>query len=177
MNQLPAKYEDNENITEYATEYSEPGYSTDKGLILVGDWNHFNKEEIDELEAIAELEWLDEWALCECGKLIRTTGDSYGWTASYYIFNDCELVCHECIDPEEYLEDIANDPKKAITLDIDPENYGYKLIEGDFQNGFHPGQNDNPMEIYKRLESAYKSLVFLITDVGQFDLSFEIYGK
>lgn len=177
MNQLPEKYHENENITDCASEYSEPGYSTDKGLILFGDWNSFNKADLDELEEIAVLEWHDEWSICECGKAVRTSGDSYHWKPSYHIIDGCGLLCIECIDPEEYLEDMVNDPTKAITLNIDPKEYGYKLIEGDFQNGFHPGQDDNPINIYKRLESAYASLVFLITDVGQFDMSFEVYGK
>jgi hypothetical protein len=73
---------------------------------------------------------------------------------------------------------MENHPKRAITLSIDPCEYGYTLIAKDYENGFHRGQNDDPVKIYKALrEKGYDHIVFMIDDVGQFDISFSVYYK
>lgn len=167
-------------------DYIEPGYSTDKDFIVVGNFNptDFDKpgdfgRVCNMLERIAELEWCDEWDTCsECGKLLRTKPDSYCWTRSYHYYDYGSLECMDCIDPEEYLEDINNNPRKAITLDIDPTEYGYEKYNGTFENGWHPGQTDDPVKILEHVQDkGYKDCVFKIEGVGQFDIHFTAYVR
>jgi hypothetical protein len=76
------------------------------------------------------------------------------------------------------IEGLEDNPRKALNDHISPADYGYRKLEGDFENGFHPGQNDNPTEIYKRLHAqGKKRLLFSIDSVGQFDMSFSIWEK
>jgi hypothetical protein len=94
--------------------------------------------------------------------------------------NECSIVCHECIenDAADYLEFLEDNPHTAITLDIDPEDYGYILIDDSFENGWHPGQNDDPVKISKELHGkGYNHLVFKITGKGQFDIGFAVWHK
>lgn len=102
------------DVQVYSEGYAEPGYDGD--VVALGNWNacsRYNREtqrseDIDGMparlgEALEKLgvaiEWSDEWTTCdECGKLVRTSPDSYSWTPSYKIDDDsCETLCHECI--------------------------------------------------------------------------------
>jgi hypothetical protein len=164
----------------WSNEYAEPGYSDPKKGILFANWNKFSGDVTRLLENYGyEIEWSDEWSTCqECGKAIRMSPDSYGWQPSYFIMNDCELFCTACCPMEEYLESLEDNPRTALNDHIDPADYGYEKLEGDFENGFHPGQNDNTKEIYKRLhDQGHKRLLFNIDGVGQFDISFSIWKK
>lgn len=178
----------------FASDYAEPGYDTpDKGIIF-GNWNPvcgFDKPKADQkrdpvsklarvLEHVGcELEWEDEWTTCgDCGKAVRTSPDCYSWTPYYRIVNECELVCLDCLDPESYLEEIEDDPAKACPPEWNPEQYGYVKHNGDFETGFHPGQNDDPKAILKAMHAAGLSrVVFRIADKGQFDIRWQAYHK
>lgn len=163
----------------FAPQYAEPGYTNPRKCILFGNWNYFAPKATDLLEAYGyAIEWEDEWSTCSsCGNAFRTSPDSYGWQPSYFEL-DGELLCKECVPMEEYLETLEDRPTHAVNDHIDPADYGYVKLEGDFENGFHPGQNDNPREIYKRLHAAgHKRLIFNIDSVGQFDLQFSIWKK
>jgi len=165
---------------QWAPAYGERGYSDPEKAILFGNWNYFSNDVQRMLERYGyELEWEDEWTTCsDCGKALRTSADSYGWQPSYFWASDCEMVCIDCLDVESYLESLEDNPRKALNDHISPEDYGYIKLEGDFENGFHPGQNDKPTDIYKRLHAAgHKRLLFNIDGVGQFDISFSIWEK
>lgn len=162
--------------------YAEPGYTDPEKEIIFANWNVFPSKVTDLLERAGyAIEWSDEWATCgDCNKAVRTSPDSYGWTQQYYIFNDCELVCHECIlaDPTSYLDDLTDNPRRAVTLDIDPTDHGYTLVQTDFENGFHLGQTDDPKAIHARLEAeGYTGILFKIDSVGQFDVFFSVYAR
>jgi hypothetical protein len=185
-----------ESVT-FASGYAEPGYSDpESGWIAFGNWNKITKyvpekhefETLDstpcEFAEILEkigvgIEWGDEWTTCDyCHKAVRTSPDSYGWTQSYAIFNECELVCHECIkdDPSGYIEEMIGDTGRAMTIDIDLAEHGFVLLESDFENGFHPGQDADPKVIGKSLEQlGVDRFIFVIDDVGQFDISFSVW--
>jgi hypothetical protein len=85
--------------------YSEPGYIQD-ALAATGNWNEINNTPDGDLpERIADLfekmgiacEWSDEWTTCgDCGKLVRTQPDNYGWTPACWEING-DLVCIECV--------------------------------------------------------------------------------
>ena len=159
----------------WAPAYAEPGYLKPKKAILFFNWNEVGRRTFDLLEQYGfECEWEDEWTQCGgCGKALRTSPDSYSWQPSYFEI-DGELTCIECTDIEAYLETLEDNPRRAVNDHIDPADYGYVKLEGDFENSFHPGQNDNPREIFKRLQAAgHKRLLFNISSVGQFDIRFE----
>jgi hypothetical protein len=174
----------------------EPGY--DDGPVVFANWNaktRYNRETNshktldDTMPRLAKLfeklgfavEWYDEWYTCEdCGKAFRTSPDGYGWTPHYSFIGECPLVCLDCIvdNPGEYLEECLNNPEKAVLPSIDLEENGFRKLEGEYANGFHPGQTDNPRDIAKQLErDGYRDYVFRISDVGQFDVHFEVWVK
>jgi hypothetical protein len=168
------------DIQLYFEGYAEPGYSDPEcGIIALANWNHYERE-ARLLEALGvEIEWSDEWAMCDdCNKLVRTSPDSYCWMRSYWMDDDCYIQCEECIDkdPEAYIEWCEGDPLKAITIQLDLEEHGYKMLEGDFQRGFHEHQDDDPREIAKSLEEkGVDRYVFTLDSVGQFDADFSIW--
>jgi hypothetical protein len=168
---------DPENV-QYAAEYAEPGYSDPKTGILFADWNACSRRVQSLLEAAGyELEWEDEWYICECGKAFRTSPDSYSWLPSYVELSG-ELLCHECASSADYLESIEDNPSRALTLDIDPADYGYVMLEEGFESGFHPGQTDNPLKIFTALrKKGYQHIIFRVDSKGQFDLGFSVWHK
>ena len=162
----------------WASEYGEPGYTDPSKGILFGNWNYFAPEVTELLEKYGyAIEWEDEWTTCECGKALRTSPDSYGWQPSYFESED-GYCCIDCIDMPAYLETLEDNPKRALNDHVDPAKYGYVQLEDGFENGWHPGQNDNPKDIYQRLHAAgHKHLLFNIDGVGQFDISFSIWER
>lgn len=164
----------------FAPGYAEPGYSDPEKGILFADWNKFPKNFDRILERAGyEAEWSDEWCTCgDCGKAVRTSPDSYGWTSSYRIMNECEVICLNCLDPVEYLESIEDNPNSSCPPDWNPADHGYVKHNGDFETGFHPGQNDDPKKILKALHAEGKTgIVFRIASIGQFDVTWEAYYK
>ncbi|MFA5375921.1 MAG: hypothetical protein WC455_09280 [Dehalococcoidia bacterium] len=175
--------------------YAEPGYEDPaSGIIATGDWNSItispekedhtlcNLGKMLEYRFGVNLEWSDEWYACdECGKLVRTSPDSYGWTGSYWI-QDGSLTCHQCVKSDEsiireYLESFEGKVRQAMTIDINPEDYGYiKLNSEAYEHGLYGGQNDDPAAIAKVLkEKGATRILFKIDSVGQFDLDFSVY--
>jgi hypothetical protein len=170
-------------------EYAEPGYDS-KGPILTGNWNPISwdktKKEDDLifrlgeiLEKIGcELEWEDEWSTCaDCSRLVRTEPDSYGWTPSYAILNECELVCADCIkeNPDDYLKELENNPLKAVTFDIDLEKQGYIHLDDKYENGWY-GTTDDPKKIAKGLRAkGVERFIFAIDGKGQFNIEFSVW--
>ena len=172
--------------------YAEPGY--DGTRVATGNWNrnsYYDREtrqSVDTdntmprlsriLEKLGfECEWSDEWTTCDdCGKLIRTQADSYGWTRSYSQ-NDCDVVCLNCIDPGEHLQSLEGDYAKANTIGtIDPAKHGYKRLPEDYQTGMHYGQDSSPKLVAKALEKQeIERFLFNIDDVGQFDTSWSAW--
>lgn len=146
-------------IDEYASEYGEPGYFSKKP-ILFANWNSFPAHIMHYLEKHYELEWSDEWVISyETGRAYRSSPDCYGWQPYFWINHDCEVIGGDEIQKEKYLreryiEAYLNDPKKAIHLNIDLAKEGFQKYNGTFENGFHPGQDDNPEEITKTIRSG-----------------------
>lgn len=165
---------------QYAEDYAEPGYNKPERGILFGNWNYASRKASDLLERMGyALEWSDEWTTCEdCGKAIRTSPNCYDWTP-YYVEQD-GAVCFNCVDWESYLESIEDRPSKAAMSHVNPADYGYMRVSdaGEYENGFHPGQNDNPEAILEALhECGVKRVLFRISSKGQFDISFETWRK
>lgn len=161
---------------------SEPGY--DDKLVALANWNNISSHVFDALESRGiSCEWEDEWITCDnCGKAFRTSPDSYGWEMYGHIFDGFAL-CGDCIDAPEYLESLENKPRTALSCalyrKIDPSNHGYTLLQDGYENGFHPGQTDDPKNILAALLKTDPSgrYIFVITDQGQFDIDFAVYKK
>jgi hypothetical protein len=180
---------------EFCPAYAEPGYSHPEKGIVFGNWNPacgflgqtLDEQRIDPVSKLArvleangfELEWSDEWTTCcDCGKAVRQHADSYFWTPYFRVMNDCELVCLGCLDPEDYLVSIEDDADKACPPEWNPEDYGYAKFNGDFETGFHPGQNDKPSDILKKMHGLGMSrIVFKIAEQSQFYVTWQAYHK
>lgn len=175
--------------------YAEPGYGDPaSGVIALGNWNTVTRYvngqlvTLDEvpsrvgnlLEKIGvELQWCDEWAACDtCGKLVRTQPDSYNWQPSYHLDDD-GLTCLDCLQGSaaEYLEGLEGNPRRCNTISaIDPAEHGYVLVQGDFENGFHDGQDADPKRIARALETqGIHRFLFNLDSTGQFDTRFSVY--
>lgn len=166
----------------WSADYAEPGYTAGPRGVLTANWNYFPSDITDILEhAGYSCEWSDEWTTCdECGKLVRTSADSYAWQTFSVVLNDCETVCLDCLDRAEYLESIEDNPRTACVQEIDPGAHGYVRVSepGEYENGFHPGQNDNPKAILARLHAyGRRNIVFRIPETSQFYITFEVWQR
>ncbi len=166
--------------------YAEPGYDEDKNAML-GDWNNVPDSDAKYIEELGfELEWEDEWLVCECGKGFRCSPNSYGWEM-YGIIDDGSCVCGDCLkeSPEEYLESLEDKPRRALTCAllnvIDPEDWGYELVNDQYENGWngwHEGTDGDPEKILAAEKAKRPShYLFAITGQGQFQIDFAIYRK
>lgn len=120
----------------------------------------------------------DEYSKCSgCGKILRTSPDSYQWKPDWAIVNDCEMLCFDCIDPEDYLKEIENNPKTANQVLTEEQilEAGYAKI-GNYEDGWYDA-HDNPETIYEAYKDKYESIVFTITQHEQFTMFFSAYGK
>lgn len=124
------------------------------------------------------IEWSDEWAQCDtCSKAVRTSPDGYGWQRSYFE-NEDGLQCIACVreDADVYLDWLRGQSGRAESMNLDLTQYGYVKAEGDFENGWHYGQNDSPEVIAKDLRArGITSFIFKLDSVGQFDVRFSVW--
>jgi hypothetical protein len=166
------------NMT-WAEGYAEPGYDDPENGVVLMNWNTLPRELDDILERAGYgVEWSDEWSTCEgCNKLVRTSPDSYSWRSSYVVYNDCQIVCADCVrdDLDEYEAHLLSDANTADTLDVDWSARGFVKFNTDhYEHSFHPGQNDTPHEVVKHLPTNHEYL-FTVPTVGQFDVSFDCW--
>lgn len=170
---------------------AEPGYD-DKPVVL-GNWNErytgnvITDNTMPRLAALFEklgytAEWSDEWEVCSCcGKVIRVRADSYSWKAYYWIDPvHCELLCGDCIkdDPAGYLEYLSGNPSACDTIGLDLSKFGYELHAGNYENGWYPGQNDDPKDVAIKLrKEGIEDFVFVLDNTGQFDIGFSVWVK
>jgi len=176
-------------------EYCEPGYDSANGVIILGNWNTITKYdrvmgsqtisnlpkrlcEIFEKMGV-DIEWSDEWSNCsECGKLFRTSGDSYHWQPSF-VMGDGEILCHECVesDPEKHLEDLEGDPNRCNTIaDIDPTDHGYVCVQEKLESGWHEGMTADPKKIAAELEKkGITRFLFNLDENSQFYSTWSVF--
>lgn len=190
-------------------EIVEPGYSLEEGqMAVLGNFNSPDSSSggpQDVLGAISDMLdelkieklWDDEWASCaECGKYVRTTGDSYHWQPSFAVLHECEFVCAECLlAKEELLEDLIEEcsftpsmlarkdwKPGALNLHIAPqidfEKFGYKKISGEhgYEIGYR-GCNNDPRDIISKFAGSLDSFLFVISETEQFATYFDLFRK
>jgi hypothetical protein len=175
----------------YASGYAEPGYHDPARGILFANWNLFPRG-IDKILEYAgyETEWSDEWSVCDCGKAVRTSPDSYSWSPSYAILGDCDFRCHECIvsdDPSDYLEEICGDHDRCVTeslarrIDLGAAGYTrYAPPEGQYESGLHAHMTDNPRKIAAEIKARGidpSRILFVQTEQSQFYIKWEVWLK
>ena len=170
-------------VSNWASEYAEPGYTDPDKLIVMGDWNGKGGDELVRILEVCgnAVEWCDEWATCaECGSAVRTKPDSYCWTRSYVEWAG-DLTSHQCISDDatkrEYIEqELEGDSDHADTLDWDLAGLGYVRMDEDFQSGLYGGQSASPRKIADALrERGVERFVFQIDSVGQFEARFSCW--
>ena len=176
---------------------SEMGY--DDKEAITGDWWQRKSGELrtplaDYIEKAfdgeVETYFYDEWMGClECNKLLRSTHDCYSWEPSFVWTSDCSIACHECIESDETLQEDTIEFYKNSTDHAVPswfyqylEAHGFVCYSPDeyckrFETGWYPGQNDNPSEVAKDIESNLPDhdFIFKIDSVGQFDCSWSVF--
>jgi hypothetical protein len=160
--------------------YAEPGYASSRKGVLLSNWNHFPSRVTSILERMGyEAEWEDEWIACDdCFRIFRSKPDCYGWQPSYMLL-DSTFLCLDCAQDSipEYLQTLENNTDNALNNSgIAPADYGYTLLEGDFRNGWY-SSHDSPEKIFERLSPEHPNLLFRISSVGQFEVTFEIWER
>lgn len=176
---------------ETADEYGEPGYSTERPVIIMANWNEVPKGLVDFVESVAEIEWSDEWVVDtneSPSRAFRSQPDSYGWVQAWFL-HEGEIVPWDSLpdsgaDLAESLRDFgflhereSGGPFNSIPGDFIPaerlESIAERVTE-DLQSGWHPGQTDTPEKALGAM-TVDGEYFFLITDKGQFDVSFELW--
>ena len=163
----------------WAPHYVEPGYDNPKREVLFANWNNWPTRLTDILETVGyACEWEDEWTTCDyCGGAARMAPNSYDWQASILV-TDGDEICRDCMDWEDECQRREDDSNRAVPSYVNPSEHGYVRLSDprEFENGFHPGQNDKPENILQALHAQGKrGILFRISGKGQFDVSFETW--
>lgn len=159
--------------------------------LIAANWNDVPSKMTDYIESLVDTHWNDEIARCDCcGGAILTSPSYYG-DLPEWVLMDCEILCKDCILNDESLQDeiietYKNQTDKAIMpwfFDI-IEKQGYVCYSPDeycqrFETGFHPGQNDDPVDIAKDIEENLPgyNYIFKIDSAGQFDIRWSVFIK
>ncbi len=130
---------------------------------------------IVELDKVCDWGFADEYDTCSnCGRSMRTAPDCYGWQPDFFDFKDGDRLCRDCIREhavEEYIEEHINRNKLLNEWIVNPEDHDWTKLDLDYENGMHPGQNDDPRKIIKVLKAEGIDVLFT-GSVGQFDVDF-----
>ena len=200
-------------VVDFAGEYGEPGYgsSNTQLVVLATYWCRCDKyaderhpdsplhdvavhyphafRKLEELGV--ELEWYDEWIVDHLhDKAYRTSADSYSWQPSYVVTEDGEMLTVDD-DLEEWIAYAKNNPRLCIPSNVatgaDLIRAGFTEYNGTYENGWHPGQTDDPAVIeaeIRRFESADDDeygdnldVVFCLSETSQFYVKFEAYYR
>jgi hypothetical protein len=176
------------------TESSEPG--DDDCIYIVANWNNVDVYDrasnsrvvISDLPSRlcnifekmgVNVEWSDEVSSCsDCGKMIRTSPDSYSWQPNFVV-GDGEILCCVCIsnDPEKHLEDLEGDPNRCNTIEsINPADHGYVCAQERLESGWHSGQTADPKKIAKELqEKGITRFLFNLDENSQFYSTWSVF--
>jgi hypothetical protein len=142
----------------------------------IEQWLADNRPDMD----INDLDWgfCDEYDICsDCFNIIRTSPDSYSWQPEYDI-DEYGIFCSDCIQnsPEYYLDNRINQNKLVNEYMVDPSEHGWTMVDIEYANGYHYGQNDNPNAIIESLNEHNIDCLFT-GNVGQFDVHFNVWVK
>lgn len=130
----------------------------------------------------------DEYDTCsQCGKVMRFSPDSYGWTPDYVDFSWGDRTHVDCCDVEDVLSDYNHKRKslpdaiyhRAFQEDIIEKIESWEDEQGRihdiyFENGMHHGQNDDPGKIAKALKAGGVMDWWWDVQPSQFDVRFYV---
>lgn len=192
-------YGDGYTVTDIGTGYAEPGY---RGTVWVlGNWNTKRRLSPEERSAGVkltnaeslparladaltrrvpgvELEWLDEWIQCDdCHRIFRSQPNSYSWQMYGLITESGDVLCADHLSFDDIAESYINVPTKALTFPLNLEEEGFSLYGSRYENGWHPGQNDEPSAILAEALRSWREGIFKISSSGQFDIEFELWVR
>jgi hypothetical protein len=184
--EYPAQHEFEGTIDHYFNEAFEGADIDDKEEFIRRQAVHRSRT-VEDLQDIGELlcldtDWLDEWTGCTtCQGAVRTSPDCYSWTRAYIETEDFEeTVCHDCCreDPGWYFEQVKNRVTNGGLLG-EPDEYGWLKVTprgyaDRWQNGWHPGQNDDPSKQLELLNNNGYDVVFQLHQ-SQFYVEWEIF--
>ena len=168
--------------------YADIGIDTDDNDIIIFDsCADYNKVRlIEKLYRQLPYGYSDEYISCSnCGKYIFTTPGYYGDIPPYEIFND-DILCGDCIRlpqyEDEYLEYLTNNPKVALKTSIifpeRMEEMGWKRLDEKWENGLHPGMDDQPEEVFAALKKEYPNYDIIFDySLSQFYIQFGVWLK
>lgn len=177
-------------------------------LVVLGDWwcrcDKFGKDArgYNELHGVdrhhprlfaqleaqgVELEWHDEWMIdYENDKAWRTSGDSYSWQPSVIYTDDGNPLTPDS-DPDDVITYVVNEPSRCITspfggarLLMDHGFTPWPVGAEPFENGWHPGQNDDPTAITLAIRAELVDdvdIAFAIDENGPFYIRFSAYVR
>lgn len=136
-----------------------------------------------------EFQWYDEWIIDHeggmGGKAYRTQADSYMWQSSI-LWTDGDFLTPDH-DIEEWVEYVVNNPRVCLPShvwsDEQLNELGFEEYQCGYENGWFPGQTDNPEEISKIIGAEYAEqgkgvdILFKLSYVSQFDLGFCVFVR
>lgn len=172
-------------ITDIVEGYGEPGYTLSKGKlgVALGDWNDVEKAVLDEINKVYDIEWGDEWTVCENRKAWRIEADSYGWLPSIVRLEDGTLITRDDIQNlsarEQYIEEyLLNNHRHAdiFGLDITLKSLGFEKLAKEYATGLHRGDDDSPEKVYKSLRARY-DVVFQVEAKDQFTVGWAVWVR
>ena len=167
--------------------YDEVGDSDQdyKGAI-VADWWDYPHEWKHLLDSSGyALYFDDEVIICGQGKVWETTPTHYGWEPKFMVTQDGEIITlddapshwiDECI-LTDFMHEMVALPSFISQEEIEAEGFVKFNTEQTYENGFHPGQTDDPKKITQTLLEDYNEVLFQIARVGQFDVQFDVWVR
>lgn len=194
-------------LSDYASEYGEPGYHTSGGPVLLGDWWCHRRdcgypETYDDgktkchelawhyprvfaaLEAAGcQFEWSDEWVIpTDTDAAYRTTADSYSWQPTAVFNSDTYEYMVPDDGPDEWLEWAENDPSRCLmrnsVTDSDLTAAGYVERDCSLESGWY-GVEDDPRAIFEAIREREPDadVIFQLSSTEQFRVTFCVWVR
>jgi len=167
---------------------NDPDISDGRCMAIVPDWATVESDNWKPFcECFENLDsdnfgFADEYTTCsECGRIIRTSPDGYGWKPDFWLnLDQGEITCSECLAEchEEYLDWLAEreEPTECIVSEDTLSEYGFtRLLQG-LAGGLHEEGTDNPTAIYEYLKDKRLEIAFVVSS-GQFTTGFDVYVR
>ena len=126
-----------------------------------------------------ETVFYDEWIVDhEHGKAYRTQPDCYQWQPTAIITDVGDLLTPDH-DIEEWIGYMVNSPTRCLPETVFSEGdlraAGFEPYSGLYENGWHPGQNDDPHQITDKIRAERGDtvdIVFYLDGTSQFYIEF-----
>ena len=125
----------------------------------------------------------DEYDTCyECGKILRTSPDSYSWQPEYWLSDFDGFLCVDCTANDyiesylEYVVDHTNGPRHVNESILDLDGAGFKQVLKNCEYGMHRGQNEDPRKVAQWALENNLEIAFTVS-TGQFDVSWDAWMR